>query len=250
MKFKPYQIVTIVLTPVILFGFQNCSKVGTNGIAVDDKALSLEAIEVLEPMTPVAEDEPSVQPEQSEVVDNEEPAVSSPPPTPTQPGHSKDPKEEEPEESEIVDNGNTNTNTDSQPPSQIEDPEILDAIASCDKSADNVQTASDLGLSFNHESIEANADTVSFLKGNYGTPVIIRAQQESSTAKSIHVNHTTLVMCKFATLENIKGSQNRIIIVGGEVKSAHLNNSMLTLVNAKSTEVKGANTIIKEYSFK
>ncbi|WP_374073659.1 hypothetical protein [Bdellovibrio bacteriovorus] len=229
MKINKTYIFVVMLTPVLLFGFQNCSKLGTNGIAVSDQKLSLEAIDIAEPVADV--EEPGADP----VKDIEEP------------------------KKEVPSNGGSTTPDNAEDVSQpttptaledIEDTEVAGAIKACQASEPLTESVYDLDLKFNHESIKVDVQRVTALNGNYGSYVLVRASEDSGVAQSIHINNTTLILCNFAQIENIKGTQNRIIVVGGNIQDAQLNNSTLALVNAEAASVKGPNTIIKRYSLK
>ncbi len=237
MRTKALQIVTIAALPVLLFGFQNCSKLGTNGIAVSDSNLSMGSVEV----HPVDTMPPSSSAGETQ--------TDTSPATPSGGSQTEAPPASSSEEGQVETLPSV-VDDDTTPAKDIDDSEVADAIKSCDKQGALFQLSTDLNLKFNHENVEVDADKVSSLSGNYGGFVLVRANQQSASADSIHVNHSTLVLCNFAKIGGIKGTFDKIIVVGGEIQNLQLNNSNLALVNSSVKNTKGAGTTIKHYSLK
>ncbi|WP_295905609.1 hypothetical protein [uncultured Bdellovibrio sp.] len=236
MKINKTHIIVAIFAPVLLFGFQNCSKLGTNGIAVDDQKLTLEGIEVADPV--VGAEEPAVE--------TETPVKETPNNGSNSGGNNGGNGGSSPTEgTEVVSQPN-----DPSASEDIEDPEIAEAVKACQASEPLAEQVNDLDLKFNHESVKVDVHRVTALQGTFGSYVLIRASGNAAVAESIHINNTTLILCNFAQIQNLKGSQNRIIVVGGEIAESLLNNSTLALVNADAPNTKGANTIIKHYSLK
>ncbi|MDG0815646.1 hypothetical protein [Bdellovibrio svalbardensis] len=278
MKIRVLQVVTIAAIPVLLLGFQNCAKLGTNGIAVGDKVLTAESVETISPMEPVGglPNTPSTPEAGSEVsggtvpsnpeVVSEEPVKEEPvkvvetpaPPKNNGGGSGHDEVKNPPANNggEVADNSDDEEDevstpvVDVKPPVEIEDAEVADAIKYCEQRAAQANPSANLDLKFNHESFEIDAAKVTAIKGNYGGQSAVRATGEGALAGDIQVNHTSLVICGFAKIESIKGAQDNIIVVGGDIQSLQLNNSTIALVNASANQVKGANLIIKKYSLK
>ncbi|MEK2645837.1 hypothetical protein [Bdellovibrio sp. BCCA] len=234
MKIKLTQIAIIIIVPALLFGFQNCSKLGTNGIAVNEKVLSLDSVQVAEPV--------AVDP----VNDSGNDPVTS---APNNGGGKGDNGVKEDPSTEVEVGSQPTPSTTDPAPADIPDDEVADAIRAC-QSETPLEVIPDLDLKFNHESVSVDVQKVTALKGNYGSSVVVRAQNEGALAESIHINNSTLILCDFAHIENIKGTQNHIIIVNGEIEDLQMNNSTVALVNAQVKSAKGPNTVIKNYSLK
>ncbi|WP_374029940.1 hypothetical protein [Bdellovibrio bacteriovorus] len=234
-------ILTIIVIPLI-FAFQNCSKLGTNGIAIDEQKLSLDAVEITDPTMPI------------DVGDITDPV------TPTNPATPDDNSDDSSNEGDVDDEVVVVTPPSTQPsqpntdtPQEIVDREVADAISDCRSSTPLSEVVAELDVKFNHEALQADVQKIVSLKGVFGSKVVVRAQGASLTSREadeVHINHTLLVLCDFDNIEKIKGTQNRIIVVGGEIQSISVNNSNVSIVNAKVQSVSGPNNVIKYYSLK
>lgn len=289
MKLNPLKVIAFVSLPILLVSFQNCSKVGTNGIAVD-QLQSAESTQLLPPVAGAGAVDPagSVPPKNSDpgsVTPSSNGQTSSQTssqttnPTPNQPSsrtsnqttsqtsnqtanqtnnqtshqncHTSTTKDHE----QHIAAGNKKDNDDEDDDDdrdddhskKMSDKYIVEVIKACNDPKALSQPSENLILQFNHENIELDANNVSSINGNNGKFILVRAAKENATVDSIHVNHTTLILCNFADVKAIKGTYNKIIVVGGKVHEAQENHSEILLVNASMEKNKGSQTIVKSY---
>lgn len=271
MKSNWFKIGAIICSPLLLISFQNCSKLGTNGIAVDDQVLSLDTTQVVnDPAIPPADSAAGSDIQDPSSSDQQLiPPVSSSDGDESKPPHDMPaPSDDDHEAPPVVGSNDDNDCSDDEDENEMEDDEqascvegtckdieidssdeaVAEMVLSCKKPVS--ENAQDLDLKFNHESVELDAKNIKRLKGNYGKPVIVRAAISDAHAKEIKVNHSIVVLCNYADIKRIRGSHNHIIVVGGKIKEIKLNHSVLSLIGATVEKAKGSHSLIKSYSLK
>lgn len=291
MKFNPLKLIPIVSIPALLICFQNCSKVGTNGISVDQiqsgqstNLLPQESDPAIDTgmTTPPKNQDPSstnttntgnantgtsntnttTNNSNTSTQDNEDKECKNC--QDSNRNHHHDDKDDDRDCQEDRDRNpgsdkkhseddkeNTNADHDDDYDQSNTDVAITDAIKACSDPKPLSLPSDNLVLQFNHESIELDANSISSIQGNWGRYVIIRAAaKENAKVGSVHLNHTTLILCNFAEIKEIKGTHNRIIVVDGKIQEIHTNNSNISLVNASVEKSKGANSVVKSYTKK
>lgn len=290
MKFSPLKLIPFVSIPALLISFQNCSKVGTNGISVD-QIQSGQSADLVPQVSDIAMDPGVTTPPK-----NQDPANTNT--TSTNTTNTSTSNTSTSNTSTTTNNTNTSTQSDDKKCTNCQasnqhhhhdyedddkdchedrdknpsgdkkhsedehkedddddhkqsstDLVITDAIKACNDPKLLSQPSDNLILQFNHENIELDANSVSSIQGNWGRYVIIRAAaKENAKVGSVHVNHTTLILCNFAEIKEIKGTHNRIIVVDGKIQEIHANNSNISLVNASVEKSKGSNSVVKSYT--
>lgn len=231
----------LIGVPVLILGFQNCGRVGTNGIAVDGQQLSLVDQEIETPSEGEKPPTPTTGEGDGQGQESEEPGVVIVDEGTGQPGNPKPP---------VTTNPGKGCGKDKNPPTQtsdLADSDVAKAVLQCKTSGQ--KSVAVLNLQYNHENVTVDADYVSSVKGVWGSAVV-RASHATAKAQSIQINNSTLVLCNFQEVAQIKGTNNKIVVVGGEIKNLEVNNSVVSLVEAKYLSKKGPNTVVRNYSLK
>ncbi|MGZ3771480.1 MAG: hypothetical protein ACXVCR_08505 [Bdellovibrio sp.] len=211
------KITAILFLPMLLFNFQNCSKIGTSGIAVEDKSLTPVSVQTLPPN-----------------------GTASPPQVTTPPDNENQNSNQDHETPDISDPN--------EPAPEIADSDVVEAIKVCKKNYTS-NAAENLSVKFNHENLSLAAKSVSSIKGNHGN-VLIDAAKDNAAVGTVFINHSTLILCNFSHIMQIKGPHNKIVVMGGSIDSAFLIHSTLSLVNASVSNVTGSHSIVKTYTLK
>lgn len=274
---KLLRVLLIIGVPTLLLAFQNCAKLGTNGIAIDDQTLALEQVAVVDQPSSEVSDEDAVVSNEDEVVQNDNPGevphnepahndVPVPVPAPSCGGGSSviigDAEQEVTNTNTTVGNSSDVTNTDgvvnSNPeinpnpvvsPQEVTDKDVEDAIRLCKGEEARSAAADNLKLFFNHEVVSMDARNVESIRGNHGV-VLLRASQADGEVGEVKVNHSKVVLCGFKSVKRIKGPHNLVIVVGAKISEVDLVHSTLILVNGSAENVKGVQSVVKNYSLK
>ncbi len=210
---------------VLMVAFQNCSKIGTNGIAIEENSLSLDQVEIV--------DQPDVV---VDLPDEEEPAAPVKDPV-------KEPGKEgggETDDVEAEDDGGCK---------DVKDDEVAKAVAMCSNEGKTQGFVSDQEIKVVHGKADYNVDQVAKLSGVHSTVVLRAASADSKIVEARNVQGL-VVLCGFAEVEGLDSVQGKVIVVGGRVREAKLVQSTLVLVNASLQSHTGVKSRVKTYSVK
>lgn len=211
---------------LMVVSFQNCSKIGHNGVAFQSESLGL------------ASEVPVAVPGQVEIVDDGEGDGQSP----SNPGGNG--KENPGKDGEVASEEQAPSE---EPRPEITDKEISEIVALCN----DIEEASGFNESQSirvvHDSFDSIVNKVSSFSSVHSR-VVLRAAGAESKVDDSQLVHSDLVLCGFSNLGSIRSTASRIFVVGGTVQDAHLVHSSMVLINAKMNDYRGVKSVIKRYS--
>lgn len=202
---------------LLVVSFQNCSKIGHNGVAFEGETLAL------------ASEVQVTAPEQVSVVDEGDGQAPGNPPG--KEGSGQDGKESESE---------------GQRP-EVNDDEIASVVALCRDMEEASGFSESQSIRVVHDSFDSLVNKVSSFSAVHSR-VVLRASGAQSKVDDSQLVHSDLVLCGFADVGSIRATASRIFVVGGTVQEAHLFQSSMILINAKLNDYRGVKSIIKRYS--
>lgn len=239
MQFLTSRWALVVWSGVLVVSFQNCSKIGHNGLIFKGESLT-QTSETIIPAEQQLEDidgqstssggevgqaDPGKNPESEATHD---PAVPEAPVVGGQASDGKSCKKEYP---------------------VVTDSDITAAVAACRESDQTVGFSASQQIRVVHEEFDSLVDNLSSLSAIH-SQMILRASSETSAVAQAKLVQSDLVLCGFSKIGTIRSTHGRIFVVGGTVHDADLVQSSMILINAELKNHHGVKSIIKRYSLK